>query len=745
VILHGQLETKDYKKINKSILLTVNSIVQSKGSLAYLEHSLLTKAAQQHADYLSKQKTASVNQKSGKNKTVEGRIKAVKGEFDDALQLVIELPFTLKDSKSELEEKCIRFVNEQLNTPSKPINFANYSHIGIAWSKRKTENCYLISIVFAHEKVKVPNQLSKNGFGLKLNPATCTSILENHELTILTSCIYVEGNQVILEYQNKDRFKTLFPNPTDGIAIDIITEEQFPCQSPNQLDGSTIYDGVLLKPKYRDELLTNNQSTGDFRLKTVLGEIPTELVNQEILPNLIYIKNGQVCRYNVLHYIDGEPYGLAPIEPQLDERYSPLNEEGSVRTMTYNFEFEQGKTDPIGSLPAFVPSDSLMVIEILSFSSIEGSAKTNYHLHEERAKKIELLASKYWNKHAPPIKTTVAENWERCYFQLELLGLDSVAKQSKDSIRRFVVNDKTHNWDSLLNAQRISTLIFHIRGIRDSVTQRESFLNMNVRTALLQGNTRQANQAILKMYRENMPTSLLMEPGILDRLMTDTALVQNAAALFTNHFNPKDIRVIAFVRNWLRDPTMLSESSKRNLIHLYNLSTYTLLTEEWDIKTTLYLNLLNPKKLDEFFSTRTLNSVFDLNYYLTRLSYHELSGDYVEIEPCFRKIEAYFESQKLSIEEETKIALFFNLWSQPDLTIDLLESRMDNADFSADAAFLLAQTIIGNSEGRTQELIEKAVAKAYELNPEKWCEWVNFDFQIYRDSELKRLYCSSCR
>jgi hypothetical protein len=39
---------------------------------------------------------------------------------------------------------------------------------------------------------------------------------------------------------------------------------------------------------------------------------------------------------------------------------------------------------------------------------------------------------------------------------------------------------------------------------------------------------------------------------------------------------------------------------------------------------------------------------------------------------------------------------------------------------------------------------EEVHQKAAELNPEKWCKWVNTDFQILRNQMIKRKYCEIC-
>lgn len=743
----AQQDAKDLDKLQKTLLIQLNDVRTNIGITSLQTDNVLEKAAQNHADYLSKSKEISLTQKSGKAKTVAGRVKLAKGDFESALQLVFTVENGTTLSKKAFETACLQFWNEALQSDSARFNLLNpaYGKVGFAWSKQKTKNAMVLSVVLGRVGITIPGQLSKNAFGLKRSDTDCSSIFSQDELLLLCNSIYIEGNEVKLEYHNKRDFQLLFPGAQDGIAIDVVHAEQFPCFEPNALDRSPLYDGILLAPVYRDQLLQSNESNGDFRLKTTLGIIPDAWTDKQLLPNLIYIRNGQACSYRVIHYVEGDDYGLAPIEPTFNDPQTVLSETGSVRTVSYSFDFDQAKTTPLGKMQLDLPKDSLFFIEVLSFSSIEGDSVSNRRLHETRAKNILQLAENQLGKIKVPVKVTVAENWERCYFQLELLELDSIAALPKNKIRAYVISDTLHNWDSLLRDQRVSTIIYHIKGKRDSILQREAFFQMNVRTALLTGNLQQANRALMKMYRENQPTSLLLEPGILDRLLSEKDLVQNASALLTHHFNPKDLRIISFVRNWLRDPSTLNEASKRNLIHLYNLSTYTLIEEEWDIKNAVFINILNPARLEHFFQDRPVSTVYDLNYYLTSLNYTELEGNYAQVQNSFDKIETFLLQQQMDAEQLVKICLFFNYWSQFQTTIDVLSKRMTTPEFSKNEAALLAQTATTVNGFRPVAQLNEIYDKVMELNPETWCSWLLFDFQLYREEGLKERFCTSCQ
>ena len=148
--------------------------------------------------------------------------------------------------------------------------------------------------------------------------------------------------------------------------------------------------------------------------------------------------------------------------------------------------------------------------------------------------------------------------------------------------------------------------------------------------------------------------------------------------------------------------------------------------------------------MESYFSKRNKYDAFFLNYYLASLSYYGQINDYQHASNAFDSIGTYFETQSLNLDEEIKLCKFFNLWSRYDLTIDVLLRRMDQPGFSDKAAKLLGQTITAYRVTTTPTQQQKAVLKAFELNRFEWCEWLDMDFQLLRDRQIKALYCEKC-
>ena len=75
-------------------------------------------------------------------------------------------------------------------------------------------------------------------------------------------------------------------------------------------------------------------------------------------------------------------------------------------------------------------------------------------------------------------------------------------------------------------------------------------------------------------------------------------------------------------------------------------------------------------------------------------------------------------------------------------TINYLYPLFTTHDLNEDGIFALAQTM--NYVDPEDPRFEKVNETALEANQERWCEWMNLDFQLLRNSKLKSQYCETC-
>ncbi len=589
-------------------------------------------------------------------------------------------------------------------------------------------------------------QLSPNAFGILPSGKECESILEfKNSIVNVGNSIRIDGNKVILEYHNTDKVKELFTSAKDGIAIDLLREDQFSCGVANGRNPSPIFDGVLLKPIYRNELLKSNSALNKNRFIAVVGIIPDELVGKgNYRAAMIIIKNGYTCHWSSPVEIPHKTF--APIPYALQTNSDPivtLKESGIISSKVVYFQFKRNITsttvyDPIPTSKTLIHS-----IEITSFSSIEGDSAKNHILHTERGEFMKKMLSK--SGKANLITVNASENWEKCLFQLEMLGKESTTKLSHDSIRKVLYLDKANNWDSLFNTQRRSHATIYYQGNFDKKNMK-TFLSMNLRTALLEKNIPLAKKALDSLYKTKLFCPLLVEESTLELLFNFPELVANTCAVLSLSPNFKSEELIRYVRYWLINYQELDSLARQNLLYLYSMTCKQLL-DRWDVSATKLAKVLHPSRADKVMVTveKTCPSIIMLDYNIGTIEYFSQVNEYKSIQKKFENIDAYFKTKKSSMNELEQLALFYNHWGCFDITVNLLYKEIGNPLFSKNNAFILAQTAAARSYSKSSGIdYMKIMKKAHEKDPILFCSWISQTFNLLVNPDLKNFYCEKC-
>lgn len=737
------------KVLRTELVSQINQLRESKGVMPLQTNVTLRKAAKCQSYYMAKRKMLTHNQGNFKFANPLKRVRHFKGyEFDLVGENVLQsIEVKLPLRKNRLVPIALEMFNAWKNSPGHYANMVNpeYEFTGIDFALGQKENVIYATQVFAKKGIQIDRQLSDNAFGIKEGAPNCKSGYNNFSNVVanMGNAIYIEGNQVKLYYHNIHFFNRILDSPNDGLAVDLVVRDQVSCDQPNQLDCSPIYDGVLLEPVFKRDILKNNEAESEYRIIASLGTIPDAMLKKNISPSLILIQDGKKCEYLLSGYVPRKTYKLRPIEPIL---YQPSNvqlkQKGITKTKQLTYKFRTDVTTPI-HFPIFKASDDpIHSIRITSFSSVEGSEHGNIQLHQERAKVIKEHLLEKTKAKAIKVNIEAKENWEKMYFQLEYNFENDLAQLPKDSIRALVASDdETLPWDSLLFIQRQSTATINYYGkIASSASLKQRTL-INFRTAVADKDFELANQALYKMYQANIPIhSLLSEQSLFEALKKQPELIQNTAALLTKTPHRHAATVLLF--SWLNQTDQLPANAIHNLLHLHTLLCNDLL-EVWDLPSQRLANVIHPNKVTGLINESTNNELV-LNLHLTFIKYFGQVNDGINISKSFDFITKYFKSRVLKIEDEIDLVLFFNRWSMYQLTKDHLLPKFKKETLNEEAIFILLQTMSFYDEKTNPKDFEAVYLKALSLNRERWCQWVDSQFQILRDGKIKNFYCEQC-
>lgn len=743
---YGQVTEKDLEVLRVNLFQEVNELREELGRVPLDYNAILQQAAKGHSEYMAKSQLLNHHQKNETSKTPRDRVNLANGQYIDRVgENILYYPIEGKI----LDQEGLKTLAQEMFTSWKnsPGHYANMIYreyelgdFGFAYDA-KDQRIYATH-VFGRKGTKIENQLSKDAFGLTYDESTCIDLFDNMILN-MGNCLSISGNKVILKHYDKSTMRKMLFNSNDGLAIDLVVQDQFDCNKPNQLDMSLLYDGVLLPPIYQNEIFAKNTAQSDYRLITELGTIPPHLIGQEIKANLLVIKKGKVCSYTVPASCPSDDYDLIDLKARIIEpSHIYLKEHGVVASEKVNFNFDRGATHA-KQKPEFPKEDRLVhSISVFSFSSVEGSEKNNTILHNKRAAFIADFLCAKLNVSKEIISIKAKENWKKCKLQLQLLGLENQLQLPKESIRKFVMEDKTNPWDSLLFEQRKSLAVIHYLGKIDSTSAKEDFLGMNLREAILNRKSNWANKAMAELYRHGKMADFLFEEDIIYALKNQKSLVQNYSALLSLHPYDQMEEIIAFLANWLPRAVELSDDAKYNLLQLYAITTNRLL-EKWDVSSKTLAKVLHPRKV-EYLAEQMPESSVLLNFHLAAIHYYGQVNEQRGIGKSFNYIVKHFKNASLSFSDEIRLCLFFNNWSRYDLTTEFLYSKIDDPVFNESSAIILFQTAMAYKNNLKDEDRLKICKVMNKFNSLLWCHYMKQNFQYRRNEQIKDFYCMVC-
>lgn len=752
LISFSQFNDEDKNILRKELSGLINNLREINGLKPLIFNDNLKKAAQFHSEYMVKNNVLSHDEKQSKYATPKKRVFAFEGkEFEIVGENVLySTPQNFPLKKKDIVALAEEMFNSWKNSPGHYANMTEpeYDYGDLGFETNMEKHIVYATQVFGKKGHVVQNQISSNSFGLIQDSKDCEKVFEGYSNLIINmgNDIKIEGNEVTFYYHDISYFKKIFSGPNDGIAIDLVAEEQLICGKPNQLDFSPVYDGILLKPYYSGEMLANNRAESDYRIITKVGDIPDELQGSEYSPSLILIKNGKACKYIYPADVPRRDYELRPIEPFInDEPEVQLVKEGVVYSEIVNYDFKTNCTKAIDVPKIHKHTGKIHSIRINSFSSIEGDSIHNEHLHNSRANFIKNHIISTLGASNDAFTINAKENWDQMQFQLNYFERDELTKLSHDSLKIIIANqDNSLPWDSLLLSQRKSIAIINYIGEYIEGENIESIAEFNLRTAVATQSVSLVNKALYEMYQsQDYNPEILFEPQIIEFIKMQPKTVVNYTALLSFNYDYNPYAITDFIHSSLNKAEKLDNNARSNILHLYTLvGTY--LLDNWDISSERLSNVIHPLKIERISST-TEKPELVLNLHLTFIQYYGQVNDGPNISKSFYYIANYFKNNSLKNEDDVDLALFFNNWSMYHMAVEHLLSRFKKNSLNEDGLFVLAETMNFTNYNDESGIYIEVSSKALKNNQMRWCEWLNSDFQVKRNFQIKRLYCESCK
>jgi len=748
----AQTANIDVDNLRAQLILKINELRISQALAPLKSNSILRKAAKSQSVYMAEAKSLSHDQPTAERASPSKRVKYFSGD-----DFVLVGENVLKTQKIILpldKAKVASIVNDMfLSWKNSPGHYANmvtpdYEFGDIDFHYEITEGVIYVTQVFGTKGIKIEGQLSNNEFGLLEGGDNCKIAYGNYDNIVanMGNSIQIEGNKLMFYYHSFFYFNKIFTGSKDGIAIDLVFRDQVGCDVENKIDLSPIHDGILLKPVYKNEILNNNIAESDYRIIAQVGIIPDSLLSKEFSPSVILIQNGQKCKYLIPGEVPSRRFSLKSIPLKLkDPRGVRLVNSGIIESQEINYNFKTGVSIPL-EYPEIKKSNlSVHSVEITSFSSVEGSQKGNSILHNQRAVSIKKHVLNNVKRKDFKVTIDAKENWDKMYFQVKYYFADDFLALPKDSIKAILATeDDRLPWDSLLFNQRKSTATINYKGVISDTSDQRKMLEMNLRTAIFTRNFDLANKALFELYHSDTVSSeLFFEESVFKEILQQAELTQNVAAVLSKNYSANLNKTAEFLFKWLKSEDTLTSEAQYNLLHLYTLLSRELMNS-WDLPAKRLSNVIHPVLIQNWVN-ENIDSELMLNLNLTFIRYFGQINDGPNISKSFNFIAEYFQKRSLNIEDEIDLVLFFNRWSRYDLTNENLLAKFDDEELNEDALFILLKTLNFYTEKDDDiSLYDSVYLEALERNQSRWCKWVDQEFQLLRNQEIKDLFCSKC-
>ncbi len=747
---YSQLTSENYWQLKSELAGLINKLRAEKQLKPLAFDYTLEQAAVMHSEFMALNRVLQHEEVDPKKLSPRARVNFCGGrDFEIVGENVVQSStqtFPLvKESISKLAKELFEAWKKSPGHYANMIN-KSYELADLAFSVDQTNNIVYATHVFGKKGTVIPNQLSKNGFGLKLADPKCADKFESYLNLVynLGNCITILNNrEVWLEVSDKQMFNTIFSNPKDGLAIDLIDWNQLKCGKENELDMSPIYDGVLMKPMYRDELSKANIAESDYRVIIKLADIPVEMQTSKLEPSILLLKDGNVCMYLTPLEQEKGQYKLVPAKPKLlDPENTTLEPHGIVKSVTLDYDFA-----PRDSVPKSYPDLSAIgkkvhSVYIQSYSSVDGDSLSNAYYHYMRAKKIKEHIKNKLRLSESIIQMDYQENWELMDYQMRYYLLDDLLEMKHNEIRIKYKNHPEIPWQKLFSKQRRSCATINFEADLAPGTPLNVLAETNLRTALINKDWNLANKAMAILYKNGKVPGFIFEIPFYDILKDTPELTQNVAALFTLLPEPNRQEVNLFLMACLKRTPTLTNDARENLLILYALISFEKL-QIWDLPAQQLAKIIEPKKVHAMTQNRTFSPEATVNMHLTFINYFGQINDSKNISKSFDYIADYFEKKVLSQDDNVKLVRFFNNWSMYHLTIERLKPLFKEKKLNKEALFILAKACAfykaGSDESFTFEVIKSTV-----VYKKEFCGWIYSNFQLLRNEELKKLYCKTC-
>ncbi len=747
--IHAQDETEI------RLLEHVNHLRDSLGLSPLKPDPVLSEAAADHAFYMKEEDLLTHFQLTFGKETPSERVAIYHGNRTYVGENVALVPLHMHDKTTDSQALADSLFKAWFNSPEHYANMVDprYTRMGLAY--RADGKRAWAAQVFSSEEIVLPKYFQNPdlAWGVRPSEFTCKDEMHTYETMFFANHVEIVGDEIYFYFHDREFFDKVFRDPNDGMAVDIVLREQFPCNRENQLHISRIYDGEMQRPVYRDDLNRNNISGNPEKIRVKIGEVPPYLRNRKWQPSIIVIDNNHLCDYAYPVEVPSDIYPLLYIAPYYSSEADSFAEVEQVRirdSLHLELAYERSRKQfmPLNEVEGYRFFNEwgpfVAQVNIDCYASVEGPRWLNEKLIAERIHTVNQLLMQY-GFDSTKANMRGEENWELMNRQVVRYKLAELDGLSKDEVRTYLRRHGSPFIDSLLFEQRIT----HIRAYTDTLLVVNSFENY-----LFASNYDGPDISRLPWNKILREQYILPEERIPNELLDSLADLQTIRTNLLGAASVKDVsaRTDSLLAERLLDISKLDRNDPKQVFnYAHFLTQYWFSNFAYDYRTEGVARTISPNELfpllevcDSTLAETNLLRI-RVNVLLSGIHYYTAHNGWQEVDNYFDRIVDLVRLEGFSPQEAMELALFCNYFHKFKQAVEILEPFHDEGLLSEDACFVLAKTATLIRDQLDESAYHRYMETAKTRNRMRYCQWLNNSFQIQRDEYLKTDYCESCR
>lgn len=562
---------------------------------------------------------------------------------------------------------------------------------------------------------------------------------------------------IYLLFSSKKYFNQIFDHRGDGFAIDIVKNDQYRCDGPNEHADSWAYKGRLMPPLYKEAFESRGQIDRNNVFVIRYGPLPPDIDPKTVEYNLLIVQKNWLCDSRYFYQIDYDTWSLLESGLYRDSLSNDTAVKfGEVRktvNFTVPFEKDQMVFDQTSVKPIY---DTLNLtdyyikrIAIEAFSSVEGPLDRNIKLQEGRAQSIVDALKSYQNESIIS-EIRAKENWEE--FHKDIVGSEFayMGTLEKAAVKaKFAGNDPLLvAIEPILGRHRKAVIEIDLEKRIAPETSSPEMLKSLFDQSLKQENLDEAlylQQVIFdRIGKKDIPQSFL---GELELPKSNKYFsLHNNQALFITEQNTEDLNkgIESFAR--------LLELFPDNQKLLYNLTVLKMrrwaISEEFAKRNDIlqHINDLERSRLEPDL-LRTLK----INYSIVLTKYLSDERDYAGKNKSLRTLYNTYRREPLGDNDLLRLAKYMTYYSRFDWAFTLLKTRAIQPDASTDIIYYYLNLTITDPRKTRRSDYQNVLSRAIERDKDRFCNLFlaksqgGITFQLLDDINLKKRFCEVCQ